>query len=148
MKLTVNLKIVDVILQILALFAPIVIDTLPSVVSEARRDDGLLWFYYTVGAVQFTSCVINRIFLQKGIRGQSRIGYEVLLGLITLLAIGSRILPRYLCVEDILLFFLIFFSPIMAIWYFLLSINEVINAKTYSRPNAEDLATKSLQTNQ
>jgi hypothetical protein len=139
MKLVVNLKITDVVVQALAFLTPIIISVLPTEVIHSLRSEAWMSFYFVVGAVQFTSCGVNRIFLNKAIRGHSRIGYEVLLGVITLLAIATWVLPNGREIGGVLLFFLIFVSPIMAIWYFILSINEVLNAMTYIKPTPEKL---------
>lgn len=137
MKLAENFKIADVVIQALAFLAPVVISALPPEVSHVSHSDGWMWFYFAVGGVQFTSCVLNLIFLKRGMRGISRVGYEVLLGLITFLAIATSAMPHGSDIGGVLLFFLVFVSPIMAVWYFILSIREVAIVKAYTKPDAE-----------
>jgi|GEM_PF-1438380 len=80
--------------------------------------------YFTVGGVQFLSCLKNMITLPRGARARSRRGYEILLLIVIVLFFGSWALGKgeIAMIEAAALLAI---SPLMAIWYFAITISEL-----------------------
>jgi|GEM_PF-1802509 len=103
--------------QLIALFMAAITDS-----------DKMMAFYVYVGAVQSLACLLNRIFLPKACRNPSRIGYEIILGVLALYAsIGSA--GNFSSdIFGVVFVILIFGSPVLAAWYLLITILELVKA--------------------
>ena len=80
----------------------------------------------SLGAVQVLSCIINRRHLDPFLRSMTRTGYEVTLLLMVVATLVTAIASEYiLCFY----YFLLLFSPLMALWYLTITIHEMLTLK-------------------
>jgi hypothetical protein len=86
-----------------------------------RENHSFEYFYFIVGGWQILSCVVHFIFSDFYPYSSRKIYLWVLL-LVIFLGIGCLLEPRSLLVY---LFALLFFSPIMAVWYCFICYKEV-----------------------
>lgn len=130
------LKIVDFVLQVLSVLIPIV--------WAAATGKGIYFFaaYLSLGGTQFISCLLNRLFLATEFRAGKRCMYELILAGYTLIALffyfhsvyGWRYVSSEMCYQVRVLQVdfvgvLGFTSPILGIWYGILSFVEIGNVK-------------------
>jgi len=108
------LKKVDVIGQ-----ASLLILWLLSVLLPFTWEKALMG-YFIVGSWQFTSAIIHRLRKDKMLVVSARTHYERML-LVVVLGLASFFNPT---VVFIYLYILLFVSPVMAIWYFTISLRE------------------------
>jgi len=125
MKELLLLKRIDFLAQILAIVVPIVL-------SVIKHDEAYFFMiYFSLGAVQVLSCIINKLGLDKEYRDGSRVGYEIVLLIITVLGLvalldaynpggrGGNFAMMYL-------FLLLFAGFIFGMWYLIISVNEMV----------------------
>jgi hypothetical protein len=93
-----------------------------------------LYSYFVVGGCQVLSTVLNLAILRKEYRSQGRIFYEV-----SLLALGFWTLAAYFdrTSIDALLMFLLYGSPVMALWYFIMTYTELQKVTTAAKQQAD-----------
>lgn len=89
--------------------------------------------YVAVGSVQLLSCLINKVALKRPFRSNTRIGYELLL-IVVAIAAGISFSISF----NGFYMFLLWFSPVMALWYLLITgaeLRKVHNASSGWRDN-------------
>ena len=117
MKTTLFFKQADLLLQGLAVMGPVIF-------AAGYHNIGLLAAgYFTLGGVQFISCLVNKRFLDADHKARGRMYYELCLFGVALLGLLCIILP-VMATGDALLYFLLFGTPLMAVWYTALSVME------------------------
>lgn len=93
--------------------------------------------YFTVGAVQLLSCIINRFSLSNGPRRVSRRYYEMLL-----LVVCAVTLAAY-TVDNEFLFAvavsMLFLGPVMAVWYGVITWQELEKARKADAAELENV---------
>lgn len=120
------LKLIDFILQLCALFLPII-----CAVAEGEYYY-IIFGYLAVGSVQVVSCILNALALDKFYRNSSRRAYEYVLAVISLLTFiaflfsESHQLYGVSQILQIPLYATILVSPFLAIWYMWLSYKEMM----------------------
>ena len=91
--------------------------------------DSVFVFYFLVGSNQVISCLAN-LFLDKRLRNSTRSYYQFLL----LLLIAFFFLSVLNNVFGVILgFCLIYLSPVFALWYFTITVQEFINIKLFAK---------------
>lgn len=113
-------KSTDRWLQISAFVIPLIIGVF--------NPNTLLLTYFTVGAVQFVSCVVSRILLPSIVRAYSRTGMELLTAVILLRLSYCWLFNNVNAFLDMATI-LIFLGPFMAIWYFAITVREELIIK-------------------
>lgn len=121
MRNTLLIKRIDLFAQLLGLVIPIVF----TLIYDARY---LICAYLAVGGVQLISCIVNWFYLNEYLRTSGRTAYEWTLGIVILVAACGMVIPAaiYLC-----LMVLLFLSPVLAVWYMVMSYNEVRKLHEY-----------------
>ena len=126
MKSLLYWKLADIILQVLALLVPVVL-----CITDVPFD--IFYSYFSVGAAQVVSCVINKLFLDPDYRADGRRTYEItlllVLGLFLLLWVGYLVWNDIVGVYGIFAVAMLFIGPIMAIAYVLTTLTELITIK-------------------
>lgn len=125
MKELLLLKRIDFWAQLLAIVVPIVL-------SVIMHDEAYFFMiYFSLGAVQALSCIINKIGLDKEYRDGSRVAYEVVLLILAVLGLvamldafgpggrGGNFALLYM-------FILLFAGFILGMWYAIISTNEMM----------------------
>ena len=137
MKTTLIYKQADILMQLAALIIPAIAALLHQ--SNTPAEICLI----SLGAVQVLSCIINRRHLDPFLRSMTRTGYEVtlLLMVVATLVFGiaevifslaaAATLVAVIAAEYTLCFyyFLLLFSPLMALWYLTITIHEMLTLK-------------------
>ena len=91
--------------------------------------DNVFVFYFLVGSNQVISCLAN-LFLDKRLCHTTRRYYQGLL----LLLIALSFLTVLSAVFGVILgFCLIYLSPAFALWYFIITVEEFINIRRYTK---------------
>ncbi len=102
--------------QLLALIIPV---TTATVMGEPGQ---IILCYFTVGGVQLLSCIINRLGLDKFMRKPGRTTCEfiwlVLWGILGLCFVAPIVTILYL-------YRLLLVAPVFAVWYMVISYNEM-----------------------
>ena len=120
MKTTLIYKQADILMQLAALIIPAIAALLHQ--SNTPAEICLI----SLGAVQVLSCIINRRHLDPFLRSMTRTGYEVTLLLMVVATLVTAIASEYiLCFY----YFLLLFSPLMALWYLTITIHEMLTLK-------------------
>jgi len=116
MKQIVIIKQIDFWLQIAAIVGPLIAAIL------CMELEVLLFMLFTLGVIQYLSCIINRLLLDNRLRNSTRIAYEAILFAITILA-----LIGFSVNEDIifpLLDKILVAGPFLALWYLTITAME------------------------
>jgi len=122
MKTTLLFKQIDMTLQIIAFVAPI---TIAICIADYTV---LFGMYISVGAVQFTSSIINKMLLDPFLKNDTRKYYELCLaGIIALTFLAC--ITHVPAIGEVLLYCLLFATPFMAIWYFCFTVTEMNNIR-------------------
>lgn len=124
MKELLLLKRVDLLAQLLAIVIPIIMGVI-------TLNGGYLFIiYFSLGTVQALSCIVNRIFLNKGYRNRGRDRYEILLLIIVVL--GTLALLDANGVNEnggyfalLYLYFFVIAGFVLGIGYMVISIQEL-----------------------
>ena len=116
MKQIVIIKQIDFWLQIAAIVGPLIAAIV------CMELEVLFFMLFTLGAIQYLSCIINRLLLDNRLRNSTRIAYEAILFAITILA-----LIGFSVNEDIifpLLDKILVAGPFGALWYLTITAME------------------------
>lgn len=103
---------------------------------------GSLFFaYFTVGAVQLLSCIISRWALSEPIRSAGRKYYEILLSIVCAVTLASCTLASILDGDFLfaLAMGMLFLGPVMAVWYGVITWQELENARTADAADLDDV---------
>ena len=126
------LKIVDFALQVLSVLIPIAM--------AAVTDNGgyIYGIYFSLGSVQFSSCLLNRLFLGKQNRSKMRLFYEIILTSYTIAGLlfyvysnnngynnQTGIYNVIGTLEIYSIYILALTSPFLGIWYGIISFTEI-----------------------
>lgn len=125
MKTLLRLKQADLLLQALALLIPAVGCSFFPVF------DCILLAYTIVGVVQLLSCLANKL-MPPTFRSSARRNYERAVGILIILVLVTIFLFLYMAWFTVLV--LVVFSPALAIFYALLTYNELRTIKQYTYP--------------
>ena len=117
MKQILDNKRIDFWLQITAIVAPIIGALVMMNLAV------IFLIYFTLGAVQYLSCIFNRLFLHKKIRNTSRAAYEVILLSLTILGMIMWLIDNEVFL--LLPLLLLFVSPLLALWYLHMTASEI-----------------------
>lgn len=129
---TIILKCLDIAFQLCAFFIPLVVEA---------GGSGLLAGWVALGAAQTISCGINRLALRKEQRSVGRRFYQVVL-MVILIIFSLAIVLRDISVYESKLAALvrmlaeisIAVSPILAIWYLIISILDILRISAREQP--------------
>lgn len=116
-----KLKYTDALVQLMAIAIPWLWFSFTEDSERILHLDHVLISYFATGTVQLGSAILNRIYLPAELRSKSRAWYEFAL----ILAIGITVIGYFTNALIIALIILLWISPLLAIWYFVLSIAEI-----------------------
>lgn len=134
MKQILDNKRIDYWLQIIAIVAPMIGALVMMNLAV------IFLIYFTLGAVQYLSCIFNRLFLPEKIRNTSRTAYEVILLSLTLLGTIMWLIDNE--VFFLLPILLLFASPLLALWYLYMTASEIDLVKEVLRRVKQDRLAK------
>lgn len=132
MKSLFNAKRADLYLQLLALVAPFIW-------AMISTDSEFIFFaYFTVGAVQIISCLVNKAALDERLKSKNRRRYEKWL-LVVFITFAVLLLGAVTHIEIIMggmllfAFAMLFVGAGMAIWYMSITTDELSMIRKLSR---------------
>lgn len=121
MRNTLLIKRIDFLAQLLGL-------VVPGILAIVFDPNCIAFAYLSVGAVQLISCIVNWFYLNEYLRANARTAYEWTLGMLILAALCSIAVPEIIYFG---LMFLLVVSPLLAIWYMVMSYSEVRKLHEY-----------------
>ncbi len=132
------LKVVDFVLQVLSVLIPF------AWAAATGKNIYMFYAYFSLGATQFLSCLLNRLLLSGRYRAGKRFLYEIILAAYTLIALffmwyinysrhdfGSDMHYNIHNAEVNFIGILAFSSPFLGIWYGIISFVEIGNVSEY-----------------
>lgn len=133
MKRTLLLKQTDLAIQVTALIIPAIFALC------YHTMDMLMGAYFSVGAVQFVSCIVNGIALDSALKNKTRRACEIVVwtGCIWFLVFiafsCSDVSMSYNSATSFIVaglwIFLLGGTPLLSLWYYIISYNEVQQIK-------------------
>ena len=132
MKTTIILKCLDPIIQLCAFFIPLVTN---------MDGGGILTGWVALGAAQTISCGINRVALTKAQRSAGRKFYQAILVVILVIFCLTAMLHdisvydnKLVAVVRLLTEISIAVSPILAVWYLIISVLDILSISAQDQP--------------